>query len=120
MLENSPESTISSESMLSSERIAELNNLAKDIYKDKVFTSLHVPPEQIEQYLSSIFLPIALGGTKNLPLDDVGMIYECYNKALPRSINGYPIFMSFHWLTKEETRLVITKYREIKNLMESV
>lgn len=35
--------------------------------------------------------------------NSIGLIYEYYDKAMPRGINGYPIFMSFNLLSKGDT-----------------
>jgi hypothetical protein len=37
---------------------------------------------------------------------DLGTVYEYYDKALPRAINGYPIFASFRILHREDWALV--------------
>lgn len=35
--------------------------------------------------------------------NSIGLIYEYYDKAMPRGINGYPTFMSFNLLSKGDT-----------------
>ena len=37
---------------------------------------------------------------------DVGILYEEYAKALPRGVNGYPMFMSFRILHKDDWAIV--------------
>jgi len=44
-------------------------------------------------------------------LEDVGMLYESYDKALPKGVNGYPIFTSCGFLSKTDA----TRFLEIYN-----
>jgi hypothetical protein len=64
----------------------------------KYFTSENIRPEDKMLMLSLIFLPVALGAFSVYKPDsireDLGILYEEYSKALPRSCNGYPSFFS--------------------------
>jgi hypothetical protein len=85
---------------------AELRKLAVDLRAGQVFTSAHVPADQ-QDALPMVFMPIALGGLRQLTkkeLDDVGLIYEYLDKAGPRAINGFPSFFSMHFLNKDDAR----------------
>lgn len=39
---------------------------------------------------------------------DVGILYENYSEAMPRGVNGYPMFMSFRILHKDDWAIVKT------------
>lgn len=98
---------------------AELKQLAQDIYDQKVFTSAHV--SRGEQYnIAMIFMPIALGAFKGYTqedLEDLGLMYEYYSEAMPRGINGMPIFPSVRLLNKldlEKVNVYYIKYSELK------
>jgi len=54
-------------------------------------------------------------------LKNIGMVYEYYDKAGPRSINGYPIFMSMKILSIDDTkkfRDMYFKYEEMRKEFE--
>lgn len=94
----------------------ELRKLAMDIKAGAVFTSGHIPQGE-EHMMSSVFMPLAFMNEeqhKNLLEKKPGMIYEHLSKAGERSVNGYPIFMSFEIVTEEEYELLRGYYAELK------
>jgi hypothetical protein len=83
----------------------ELLILAKDIKNNLVFHS-----EMVEDpiLLRSIFMPLIFIEPKDKEsFDDVGLIYEYISEALPRTINSYPMFMSFKTLHKDDLPIFI-------------
>jgi hypothetical protein len=91
--------------------ISELRLLAVDICEMKVFTDRYCPPHELPR----IFMPIALGGLSDWTKEEaeqIGMIYEYYSEAGPGSVNGFPHFMSFRMLGKEDANLVCGFIRE--------
>lgn len=94
----------------------ELKNLALDISEGKVFGSWMIPEEQQERLFPVIFMPLALGAGDKLP-DDVWALYEYHDKSGKTSHNGYPNFMSFKFLTKEDVEKLqpmLTQLQEMK------
>lgn len=94
----------------------EINALVEDIYRDRVFTSNHLRPEDLEM-LPSIFMPLAFADEKlkeELLIDAPGMIYEHLSQAGHRSINNYPIFFSLHIVNQEDTKKILEKVEQIK------
>lgn len=79
----------------------ELKQLALDISDGKVFGSWDIPEGQ-DHMLGSIFM-VLLFLTEDQRKEKPHAIYEYFDKAGPRSVNGFPIFMSCHYLSKEET-----------------
>jgi hypothetical protein len=55
----------------------------------------------------------------NIDPDSVGMIYENMSEAGPRSINGYPMFMSCKLLNKTDTETVIKIAQRIQEAVKS-
>jgi len=87
----------------------------------KIFCDRQINPREIGSMLAMVFMPIALGAlseTANVVRDNIGMIYEYLSEAGPRSINGYPIFMSFKTLTKAETDEMFGYFEQYKKLKE--
>jgi len=77
-----------------------LREFIDDFVSNRIFTTAHLRDSQADM-IPNIFLPLALGcfsKTQPESLDQIGVIYEYYEKASPRSINGLPIFFSFHML----------------------
>lgn len=81
-----------------------LTQVAKDIATNLVFTHLQIRDFD-KSHISMIFMPIAMGCfadcTKEY-IDDIGLIYEYYDKAGPRGVNGYPCFFSMQILSKHD------------------
>lgn len=94
----------------------EINVLAEDIFRGKVFTSAQVRTED-RNMLPAIFLPLALANQKlieEMRKETPGMIYEHLCEAGPSSINGYPTFLSVHMVSQSDTKKVWEKYDKIK------
>lgn len=51
---------------------------------------------------------------------NIGMVYEYMDKAGPRSVNGYPMFMSINVLSIEETKKFADKYNKYIKLREKL
>lgn len=92
----------------------EINAMAEDIYRDRVFTSNHIRESDIGELLV-IFLPLAFADKKNIEeMNEPGMIYEHLSEAGPRSSNGYPTFYSFHIVSQGDAKKVWEKFEQIK------
>lgn len=98
-----------------------LAQLAKDIAMDKVFTSHHIRKEEFD-IIGSVFMPIGLGclNGKQEEYSNLGFIYEYLSEAGPRSINGFPIFMSCKYVNQEDAKRIfglVEKINESINLI---
>ncbi len=99
----------------------ELIQFAKDLYKGKLFTTGHISPEELKSrpnILGSIFMPLVFMSNeehKKFMAAEPFMLFEYLEKAGPRSINGYPIFTSFQFMTKVQWEKVV----EIKAKLEA-
>lgn len=84
----------------SNETICEI---AKGIMSGSIFSSDQCPP----RLLTFVFMILALMGPKHLVeniLRDITLYYEMMSKAVPRGINGYPIFLSCQMMNRDEHR----------------
>ena len=97
-----------------------LKQIAVDLFDGKIFCDRHIP--EGEQYmLASIFMPIALSGLPDISdekIRDMAFLFEYNSQAMPRSINGYPIFGSVQYLNKKEAEQMFKFYEEYKTLKE--
>jgi hypothetical protein len=90
--------------------------VATGIFRGEIFTDQHVRPGDSIS-LSMIFLPLSLMEGKDLKAlqaDPPGILYGKMNEAMPRSINGYPMFASIRMLSQPDAARVWDKYDAIK------
>lgn len=83
---------------------SDLKMLVMEISAGGVFLSNQLGPNQ-HNLLPTVFLPIAFGafdGWTKKEIDQIGVLYAYYNEALPRSINGLPIFADMYLLNKND------------------
>lgn len=82
---------------------AEIKQLAIDMRAGKVFTNLNLHDQ--EDVLLVFPALILLSDEQRQEIIDrkVELIYEYVDKAGPMSINGYPSFFSYRFLSSEET-----------------
>ena len=98
----------------------EIKKLADDMYRGLVFTDRHI---QNPSDISSVFMPLALLNKEQiekLNVEYAGMIYEYMDQAGPMAINGMPMFCSFRFLSQEVAKKVMEKYRQIKEVRETI
>lgn len=109
----------------------ELKKIAKDILDEKIFTDRHIRDKNL---ISSIFMVVHFLGAipkdstahKAAEIEDdyqdimnnLGMLYEYYDKANHMSINSYPTFFSVRMLNKEDTVKVWEYYDKIKTAVD--
>ena len=98
----------------------EIKEIAIGIFKGTIFTSLQV---KNKSDIYCVFMAAGFGDqdyTDWLTNNKICIFYEYFDKSLPRSINGYPIFMSHGHLNEEDTQKILEKYKEIKKVMENL
>ena len=81
----------------------ELWPIALKVAQNDIFTSRHLRADE-QDLVTMVFVPLALMDDKSLKYvtTHAGMVYEEYSKALPRGINGFPMFVSFRTVYKAE------------------
>ena len=89
----------------------ERRQLALDIMDGKIFGTWNVRKTDGPETIGMIFMPLVLGA--KLP-KGVAHIYEYLSEAGPRSINGYPCFMSLRMLMKEDATAIFPMMDELK------
>lgn len=126
----------------------ELKELVRGVYDCKIFTSLQCSDrDAISIFMPLMFIgsgPSAPSMTNNIKLDrknklnhidacvahenetserneyirNIGMIYEDYSKAGPRSMNGYPMFMSCQLVSIDDTKRFREMYGKYEKMRE--
>jgi len=121
-----------SKSRLSDEEVKEF---ALGIYRNEIFTEYHIKEQDKANLLTMIFMPLMFGfeafGLNNPEIRGAfeksppGMCYARYydasgrSQTFPRSINGYPIFSSCAFLSREDTDRVNEKFYQVKAAMDA-
>lgn len=97
----------------------DLAKVAKDIFGNLIFTDRHA---RSAQDLSFVFPVVSMMKLKDLMdiADDIGMIYEYYEKAAPSSVNGMPMFFSCHFLNKHDAKIVTAMVLEMDKAVKNV
>jgi hypothetical protein len=86
----------------------EQKKLALDIAEGQVFGSWSIDKHD-EKLMGNIFMPLIFMSKEQLESmtkNKVIHIYEYVHKAGPRSINGYPIFSSMRYMSKDEWAII--------------
>ena len=97
--------------------LEEIRKLALDIAEERVFGSWMIPEDELDNTLAIVFMPLALGGEKNLP-EDASVLYEYLDKSKHKTTKGYPIFVSMKVLSQSELAQLIPLVTKIKSLKE--
>ena len=100
----------------------EIKQIALDYYKQKIFCSWDIPDYDASS-LGMVFMPLMFMDSvarKRMITDQTMYLYEYFDKAGPRGINGMPIFMSFYILNKADVERIIAKRNTIAALLDTV
>ena len=100
----------------------ELKQLAKDMLADKIFTNAHIKKGD-ESLLGSIFMPIIFMEQKDrdkMEANGICVLFEYYSEASTKSINGYPMFMTMKYMTKDEWEKVYIYHEKMKTALDEV
>ena len=91
----------------------ELKQLVRDLVSGRVFVNSMIP-EGEALTLGMVFMVIGLGGLEGIDTSTIGQIYEYYHKAVPGSINGFPMFHSAQLINVEDWAKVISMANAIE------
>lgn len=101
----------------------ELKQLAEDIYAGRVFTDRDAMAKGMGDMLHMIFMPILFldsEAKKDFVKRKPVLLYEYMSAAMPRMVNGCPMFMSVRYLTEKEFIKMRDYYAKIKAAMDSI
>jgi len=76
----------------------DLRSFINGVADGRIFTSVQI---QEPNMIGHVFMPLLFGalGRYNVEsIKTIGVFYENYDQALPRSINGYPMFTSMRMM----------------------
>jgi len=107
------------EPRLPAEKIAEL---ALGIFKGAIFTDAQVAKSDW-YLLPIIFMPLALLTgklRKEFAAHPPAMLCGRMAEALPRSINGYPIFVNMQIIYAQDTKLIVALYKKLRAATEEI
>ena len=96
----------------------ELKEIALGINSGTIISSMTVRNEE----MSSVFIPLALMDAKQFKkFVDMkpGMVYEHIDQAMPRSVNGMPMFTSIQILDLDEYHKLIEIINELKKWLSN-
>ena len=98
----------------------ELKIIAQDLYTDKIFCDRHLRYPKSE--LNMVFMIILLMEKKDalkFQKEKPAFIYEYMNKAMPGSINGYPMFLSMQYLNQNDSEKMWKYHEKIKSSIDN-
>jgi hypothetical protein len=99
----------------------ELKRFVLDYCDGKIYT-LHDVPPVARNCVNIIFLCLALSPPRTPAegWESFGTLYEYWDQAGPRSINGQPIFWSHHYMHADDWKRVVPAIqRELKRRKEA-
>lgn len=95
----------------------EIAALAKRVYRNEVFVSWQVDRPQDLPMVFMILHFLDKATADQLVADNIQFFYEDYREAGPGSVNGYPIFFSANYLSKDDGFRLHAKVQQIRELV---
>lgn len=92
------------ESALGGHSEEELKVIARDIVDGKIFSDRDLRKADVEggTMIGMVFMVLFLMPNPAAFIEDAGLLYEYWDQAGPRSINGYPCFFSVRKIIKKD------------------
>jgi len=100
----------------------ELTEIAKKIHAGAIFTSASIPADH-HHMLGMVFMPLMFADEalqESFKEDPPHLVYAEMSKALPRGVNGYPMFPECAFLNEREWMFVRGKLEEIQQAMQAI
>ncbi len=91
----------------------QLRKIANALFHGEIFCSLQIKDSSM---FSMVFMVAMFGDEAfqvKLAVHNIRFVYEYMSKALPRGVNGYPMFMSMTILNNEDADKVIAMHNEL-------
>lgn len=91
---------------------ADLKQIAVDMAENKIFSNLHINRLDYRSMII-VFMPLIFIDDKcrkDLVDREIVFVYEYYEEAMPRGVNGMPCFGSMRMLTKSEYETMWIEY----------
>lgn len=98
----------------------EVKAFAKGLLDGRLFTNFHIPESEWAAMIPSIFMPIGLGALHGYDTDSIAAVAEWMDRAGPRSVNGYPIFMSCTIIHIDDWPKVVELYVRLQQAQDNV
>lgn len=101
----------------------ELRKFVSDYCSNQIFCLQNINPAHQDSLLATVFMPIAFGALADYPPDvlkEIGTIYEYYDKAGPRSVNGYPCFVSMRLMWKADWERAVKAIKKHQKKLQEV
>ena len=92
----------------------ELRKIAEDFRDGLIFTDRDC--RDLEELRRSFLVIALMDGDQisKMKKDKVAFVFEYYDRAAPRSVNGNPIFSSCHTLNEDESKRMFAIYETIR------
>lgn len=97
----------------------ELKEIALGVMSGTIFTSANLS----ERETTLVFMALALADQATLDQmqrDEITLIYEHIRNALPRSVNGMPMFTSFYMLNKSDHHRLVEMVQKLQSAIDAV
>lgn len=98
----------------------ELKQIAKDLYAGRIFSDRHVPIPRDIIIVFALRLFEDIGIREKMISKEIFFIYEYMDKASPRSLNGMPMFTSFHSLNEIDFHRMVKFHDKIVKAMDEI
>ncbi len=96
----------------------EIKQIAKEAIENRIYIA--ETEEKLENSFKMILTMLDDKSRKNMLEDQPAAFYEYYDKAGPRSVNGFPQFFSFRYLNLEEWKKFCGYHKEMTKVIEAI
>lgn len=96
-----------------------IREIAQGMYRGEIFTSMQISGNTS---LEMVFMPLIFMNEmqlRDIQESNIVHFFAYMSEAMPRSINGNPIFSSCYMLNQTDTNKVIEKYNSLKEAVEN-
>lgn len=97
------------------------SQFVKDLIGNRIFTSAQLTDMELEHgELFSVFVPLMMVRPTEEYLSQIGVIWEYYDKALLRSVNGKPQFWSMNVMHLDDWKTCLEAYQKRMALLDDL
>jgi hypothetical protein len=98
----------------------QIQEIALGLHRRQIFCDRHISSEGWEETVARVFRLLGLAGFGNINPKTVGLVWERFDKAGPRSFGDFPQFLSHNLLNIEDAEKVLDLCRKLRDAEQAV
>ncbi len=96
----------------------QIQEFVRDLVSGRIMTS-HFVLKEAPDLIEMVFAPIMFGAMEQFDLETVSCLYERIEKAGPRGVHGFPMFLSMQVCHVDDWKIIAERAEKAFNALDA-